>query len=106
MLKQRTLFDPTGLVRPPRARHDDPATSREAAKRADACQTVHHGIILRVLEHAGQALTAHQIATRSVMFGDPIDRIQVSRRMHELLEAHLVVVDGRDARFTRYRRAT
>ena len=105
MLRQGTLFDGAGLVRAPRARRDDPATSHEAAKRAAACQTEHHRIILRVLEHAGQALTAHQIATRSVLFGDPIDRIQVSRRMHELLEERLIVVDGRTERFTRYRRA-
>lgn len=87
---------PLDLVRTPRARHDDPATSQAAARRAKVAQHDHCWTILRVLRIAGVAINAHQIAARTAEHhhGVELTQVQVARRMRELLDVGLVAVDG------------
>lgn len=91
------LHDPVDLVRTPRARHDDPATSQAAARRVKVAQHAHCWWILRVLRlYGNRSLNAHEIAAGT----DVVDgcvrltQVQVARRLKELLDAGLVRVDG------------
>ena len=92
MTEQRTLpfAEPTELMPAPRARHDDPGTSKTAARRAWALQAQHTSQILDALRGADRALTCDEIAERAGLTG-----VRVARRMAELLACNLAVVDGR-----------
>lgn len=105
---QRLLFtDPLAVAAAPRSRHDDPETSRAAARRARTVQHDHHRRILAVLEQAaGTPLNAFQIAARTLWNGPAeLTQVQVARRMRELLGVGLVVVDGASERGRCYRLA-
>lgn len=95
------------LVRTPRSRRDDPATSQAAAQRAKVAQHAHCWSILRVLRITGVQLNAHEIAAGTEVTPGclHIDQVQVARRMRELLDVGLVVVDGESDRGRRYRLA-
>lgn len=94
------------LARAPRARHDDPSTSRAAAAGAKKLQHDHHMAILVVLEQSPQPLNAFQIADRTEQHRlVELTQVQVARRMRELLEVGLVVVDGASERGRCYRLA-
>lgn len=92
---QLDLFDPVRL-----ARHTDPHTSHAAARAAGALRADHHRAIVAVLAKSDQPLTAEAIADRTAA----LDSIQVSRRIHELVDAGVVTIDG-DARTTSGRMA-
>lgn len=92
--------DPMATMRVPRARRSDPETSHAAARRARIVQHAHAAAILRVLEVAPLPLNAYAIAEQA-----GITQVQVARRMHELIGAQLVVVDGESERGRCYRLA-
>jgi len=99
MSEQLSLFDPRRL-----ARRSDPATSHTAARMAEPVRSLHARLILCALA-TGESLTADAIADRA-----GITSVQVSRRVRELLDARLLVVDGLGASASgrprsRYRRA-
>lgn len=84
-MNQQLLFDPRKL-----ARSMDPQTSKDAAKSCGELRGVHHRLIMQILA-GGEDLNADQIADRS---GCSMDRVQVGKRMHELLAAGMVVLSG------------
>lgn len=84
-MNQLGLFDPRRF-----ARTDDPATSHAAAHEARSLRGVHHRLILEILGR-GEALNADQIADRS---GGAMDRVQVGKRLPELLDARMVELSG------------
>ena len=105
-MNQSTLpfGDPIDLVRQPRARHDDPETSKAAARRAKAVQSKHAREILNVLRCAPCAMNAHYIAFLTHLEdGTSLTQVQVARRMKQLLDVGLVVVDGESSEGRRYR---
>jgi hypothetical protein len=109
-VNQATLpFDRLDLVRTPRARHDDPTTSQDAARRARIIQRPHGRAILEVLScAAGVPLNAYEIAARSGRHTDDneeLSQVQVARRMGELVAVAIVVVDGVTSEGRRYRLA-
>lgn len=93
-MNQATLpfGDPLALVRTPRARHDDPDTSKRAARAARSFQLTHADIILDVLRAAARPLNAYEIAGLSG--GLLKNHVQVDRRTGELRAAGVIVVDG------------
>lgn len=100
-MNQSTLpfGDPIDLVRQPRARNDDPETSKAAARRAKAIQSKHGRAILDMLRFGTMVpLNAYDIA-----HGIGLTQVQVARRMRELLDVGLVAVDGEAGGGRRYR---
>jgi hypothetical protein len=127
-MNQATLPFGLDLVRTPQARHDDPSTSKAAAKRAKKSQHAHCREILRVLGSAAAPLNAHEIAALTSVVergiagidrdesGLPcrlylgvrsvaLSQVQVLRRMKEMERVGLVVVDGATSEGRRYRLA-
>ena len=69
-----------------RARSTDPETSHIAASAAVRFAGSHRGHIVMLLEHAGEAITTHEIADRSYL-----SHAQVHKRMAELKRLGYVV---------------
>jgi len=67
------------LIERPRARRRDPATSHEAAKRAERFAQSHAGRILAVFQEFGSPWTAHEL---SKVTGLTV--VQIDRRLPEL----------------------
>lgn len=70
-----------------RARSDDPATSKTAARAARALASEHRRLILEALRVNGRALSAHEIAACC-----GLSSVQVSRRLGELRDDGEIVV--------------
>jgi len=70
-----------------RARRADPATSKEAARRAHGLAGEHERRILQALS-GGESLTAHDIARRTLL-----TPVQVSRRLGHMRDEGRIVVD-------------
>jgi hypothetical protein len=66
---------------PPRARKTDPATSHEAARRAELFATSHAERIVCALRMRGPS-TAHELEPHT-----RLNYVQIDRRMHELVKA-------------------
>jgi len=81
---QPTLFD----CQPnPRARRSDPRTSHIAAASMREAAADHRARIMQALGETTRPLSAEQISTFL-----SIDKVQVGRRMHELVRTGLVEV--------------
>lgn len=82
MLRQTSLDELS------RSRRNDPATSKDAARRARGLAGEHRRRILVALG-SGQSLTAHDIATRADLLP-----VQVSRRLGQMRDDGDIVVDA------------
>lgn len=89
------IAGPAGGAPGPRASGGDPATSHQAARRAQETGMAlgHADRIVAVLRDAGRGLTAGEIAKA----GGFRDHVQVDRRRHEMVKAGLIV-PGAEAR--------
>lgn len=72
-----------------RARRDDPATSKDAARRCHGLAGEHARLILATLAAAGVPLTGHDIAARC-----ELTPVQVLRRTAQLRDDGQIVADG------------
>lgn len=85
-MNQQSLFDPRRL-----ARTDNPSTSHDAARACRGLRSEHHDRILFVMQAAGADMTADEIAQADGV----LDRVQVGKRLHELVAAGAVRITGR-----------
>jgi len=80
------------LIERPRARRRDPATSHEAAKRADRFAKSHAGRILAVFQSCADfTYTADELARHTGLSVE-----QVCRRLPEIAEVEVVRENGQD----------